>query len=68
MIVFCIVCICIVLSSVLEITMETFDVSSIMKKFMRDATHLMLAISFESSKRIMLVTWLECLSNVVRKK
>ena len=65
---FCIVCICIVLSSVLEITMETFDVSSIMKKFMRDATHLMLTVSFESSKRIMLVTWLECLSNVVRKK
>ena len=59
-------------SRVLEIMMmfiildNTFDISSIIKKFMRYAAHPMLAISFENSKRIMLVTWLEGILNVVR--
>ena len=39
-----------------EITMETFDKSSIMKKFMQYAAYPMLVISFEDNKRIMLVT------------
>ena len=46
--------------------METFDVSSITKNFMRYTAHPMLAISFENSKKSMLGTWLECLLNVVR--
>ena len=49
-------------SSVLEITMETFIINSIMKDFMQFAAHPMLPISFENSKRIMLVMWLEYLS------
>ena len=59
-------------SRVLEIMMmliildNTFDISSIIKKLMRYAAHQMLAISFENSKRIMLVTWLEGILNVVR--
>ena len=47
-------------SSVLEITMETFDTISTLKKFIRYAAHPMLAISFENSKRIMLVTCVVC--------
>ena len=39
-------------SSVLEITIETF----VMEKFMPYATHPMLAIWFENSKRSMLAT------------
>ena len=42
-------------SSVLEITMETFDASSIMKKLMWYVAHPMLATSFENNKNIMLV-------------
>ena len=33
---------------------------------MRYAAHAMLAISFENSKRIMLVIWLEGILNIVR--
>ena len=40
--------------------METFDTISTMKKFIRYAAHPMLAISFENSKRIMLVTCVVC--------
>ena len=36
--------------------MKTFNISSIIKKFMQYAAHPMLAISFKNSKRIMLVT------------
>ena len=52
-------------SRVLEIMMNTFDISLIIKKFMRYAAHPMLGISFENNKRIMLV-WLEGILNVVR--
>ena len=53
-------------SSALEITMETFDISSIMKRFMRYAAHMMFAILFENRKTMMKVMWLEYLLKAVR--
>ena len=53
-------------SSALEITMETFDISSIMKRFMRYVAHLMFAILFENNKTMMLVMWLEYLLKALR--
>ena len=53
-------------SSVLEVKVKPFDISLIIKKFMRYDAHPILAISLENSKRIMLIMWLECILNVVK--